>query len=149
MKVLLLLLVSGVSGLCADSCHLIVQTLTGDGKDDGTNAGVYLRINDLKTKHPLDDPKKNDRQAGAENVYPGILLDVKPEDIETLTLEIDGEDAWFLKRISFRVVCGDASSEELVFRRRDWLSTAKESVYARDSVKYTIDGKLALDDSGN
>ncbi len=146
MKSLLVLLASGVAGMCSEPCSLVVRTLTGEGKNDGTNVGVYVRINDLETRHPLDDPKKNDRQAGAEDVYPPIPIDVKPEDIKTLTIEIDGEDAWFVRRVSFRVVCGDLSSEELVFRKRDWLSTSKESVYARKSVKYAIEGKLALDD---
>jgi hypothetical protein len=145
MKAFLLLLALSLPALSAEPCKLVVETLTGEGKDDGTDAGVYVRINDLETRHPLDIHEKNDREPGAIDVYPGILLEVKPASIETITIEIDGEDAWLLKVISVRVICGDRSSEQLVFRKNDWMSTAKETVYARDSIKLQINGKLALD----
>ncbi|MFM8789400.1 MAG: hypothetical protein ACKOEI_06030, partial [Chthoniobacterales bacterium] len=92
-----------------------------------------------------DIHENHDREPGAIDAYPGILLEVKPRAIETISLEIDGEDAWLLKVISVRVVCGDRSSEQLVFRKNDWMSTAKETVYAKDTIKLRIDGKLALD----
>ena len=145
MKAFLFLLITSAAGFSSESCELIVETVTGKGKNDGTDAGVYLRINDLETRYLLDTPKRNDRQAGAEDFYPGIPLEMEPDEIKTISVEIDGEDAWFMKSISFKVVCGDRSSEELVFNKRDWISTAKETVYARDSIKIQIDGKLALD----
>jgi hypothetical protein len=145
MRFLFFLLITSAVGFCAESCELVVETVTGKGKNDGTDAGVYLRINDLETRYPLDTPNRNDRQAGAEDLYPGIPLEIETEEIKTVFVEIDGEDAWFMKSISLRVVCGDRSSEELVFNKRDWISTAKETVYARDSIKLQIDGKLALD----
>jgi hypothetical protein len=145
MKVLLFRLVTSTAGFCAEPCELLVETVTGKGKNDGTDAGVHLRINDLETRYSLDAPKHNDRQAGAKDSYPGIPLDIEPGKIKTIVVEIDGQDAWFMKSIVFRVVCGGRSSKELVFNKRDWLSTAKETVYARDSIKLQIDGKLALD----
>ena len=145
MKAVLLLLLLAGAGLRAEPCKLIVETLTGEGKNAGTDAGVYLRINDIGTKYPLDVPKRNDRQPGAIDSYPGILLELAPASIETITVEMGGEDAWLLKVISVRVICGDRSSEQLVFRKNDWMSTAKETIYARDSIKLQINGKLALD----
>lgn len=132
MRTTLFLLIASMAVFRAESRELVVETVTGKGKNDGADSGVYLRINDLQTRYPLDTPNRNDRQVGAEDIYPGIPLEIDPEAIQTIFIEIDGGDAWLLKSIRLKVVCGDLSTEELVFNKRAWLSTAKETVHVKN-----------------
>ena len=149
MKIVVLLVTMCAATSFAEPCQLIVTTETGDKENAGSDSSAYVRINGSEERHLLDNPGKNDLEAGAKDEFPGIPLTIEAKDIETIHLEFEGEDAWLLEDIHFQVICGTASSKRISFRKKRWLSAVKEDVYSKAKLKFEINGQLAVENAND
>ncbi|WP_169334387.1 PLAT/LH2 domain-containing protein [Rubritalea marina] len=132
--------------LSANETRLYVSIETGTKQNSSTDSRVYLSVNKEEKSYLLDIPGKNDREAGATDTYEAILLDIKPEDIEWISIRIEGDDAWYPERFHFHVKQGDNESEKLSIRNRKWMSSVKEKVRSKEVLKLRIKGKLKIED---
>lgn len=93
------------------SFQLIARIRTGHRKNDGTGSPVYIIINEddsLKRRLP-EDPK-----VGTEQTF-AFTFDYPVSRVESITVQIEGGDAWRAQGFAFQIVHGDQRTEMRTF----------------------------------
>ena len=94
-----------------ESFKLIARIRTGHRTNDGTGSPVYIIINEdnsLKRRFP-ENPK-----AGAEQTFT-FDFDYPVLRVESITVQIEGGDAWRAQGFGFQIVQGNQRTEMLAF----------------------------------
>ena len=90
-----------------ESFTLIVVIKTGGRKYDGTDSPVYILLNgDESLKHQLPETFP----AGSERTF-SFDFDHPVSEVESITVQIGGSNAWRVKDIAFQIVQDDRRTE--------------------------------------
>ena len=139
------LLPQGAIASSNDTFHLTIVTQTGDGKNDGTDdVRVYALINgDEKQKRRLDTGR-DDFRVGASDRFENLEYTYPIEQIDRIVLKAEaGQDALFLRQISFQFFQGGRTSEVYTFKTKTWLSGEKADPGGNDKV-FRFSKKIVL-----
>ena len=113
-----------------------ITTVTDRKKNAGTDSKVGVLINGNKKKYTrLDDPQLNDYKDGATNSY-SLISDSNIQDIKSLTLTINGNDAWLLKKVTVRLFSYSLQKQtEHKFEVNKWFSSEQKDIEKVGAIK--------------
>ena len=123
-----------------------ITTLTDTKKNAGTDSKVGAFINGDKKKYlRLDSPSLNDYKNGATNSY-SLIANSAIQDINHLTITIDGNDAWRLKSITIRLFSYSLQKQvQHKFEVNKWFSSEQkdiDEIGAIKSMSFALKNKL-------
>ncbi len=98
---------------------------TTDIVDAGTSQLFIKFIINDRSEHPLIVFNSKDEviKRGSVHTLENIKVAIAPEDINSITLEVDGYNAWHIKNISFQLRQKNKYSKEYKFDVKQWFSS--------------------------